>query len=251
MAMVRTIPARLPAKLLWLLMLSAVAGQALADNDFIVYSPDIVKGQSEVETYAFLSQDNRATFNGASGLNVSVAHAFTSWWKPEIYIGEFNTNPGGPNYLAGYEFENTFQLTERGEYWADLGWLASYGYSKLAGTPDTLEFGPLLEKRSGHIDQRLNLIWNRAIGAGAGPGYDFRASYSLGYAIEQGRVTWIPGVEAYYRPTDDAHQIGPVLSGEIRTGPGREIEFGFGMVYGMNPWAPQKTWLARLEYEFL
>lgn len=238
-------------KLGLLACLASLSGGAWADNDFIVYSPDIVKGQSEVESYAFLNQDSRPNFNGASGLNLSIAHAFTSWWKPELYIGEFNSDPGGPTFLSGYEFENVFQLTDRGEYWADLGLLASYGYSKLPGTPDTLEFGPLLEKRTGHIDQRLNLIWGREIGTAATPGYHFRTAYSLGYALEQGIVTWIPGLEAYYRPNDDAHQIGPVLSGEIRTGHGKEIEFGFGMVYGVNPWAPQKTWLARLEYEFL
>ncbi|MGA7750392.1 MAG: hypothetical protein WCA63_09610, partial [Gallionella sp.] len=136
---------------------------ACADNDFIVYSPYVVQGQSEVEVYGFDSVDGRSDLNAASGYNISVAHAFTSWWKTEVYVGEFNRDPGGSTHPSGYEFENTFQLTTPGEYWADLGFLASYAYNKQPGLANSVELGPLLEKLSGHIDQRLNLIWQRPI----------------------------------------------------------------------------------------
>ncbi len=227
-----------------------MVGVARADNDFIVYSPTVVQGQSEVEAYGFNAQDARSSFNGTTGLNLSIAHAFTSWWKPEIYIAEFNRDPGGTAHLSGYEFENTFQLTAPGEYWADLGLIASYGFNKQPGTPDVVEFGPLLEKMVGHFDQRLNLLWEQQVGVGAGGNPMFRAAYSAGYSIHDGQVTWIPGIEAYYRPADNAHQLGPVLGGEWRDGRGGELEYSFGLVYGINGGAPDKTWLGRLEYEF-
>lgn len=232
------------------LVFACISQSARADNDFIVYSPLVVQGQSELETYGFNSQDPSSSLNGTMGYNLSIAHAVTSWWKPELYIGEFNRDPGNPMHLSGYEFENTFQLTEQGEYWADLGLVASYGYSTQAGTPDVAEFGPLLEKISGHIDQRLNLIWEKPLGSYASGSYAFRSAYSIGYNINLGRSTLTPGLEAYYRPEDHAHQIGPVLSGEWRTSHGSELEYSFGMVYGINPGAPEKTWLWRLEYEF-
>jgi hypothetical protein len=223
---------------------------ARADNDFMVYSPHVVQGQSEVEAYGFYFQDGRTNLNGTSGYNISVGHAVNSWWKPELYVGEFNRNPGSTTYLSGYEFENTFQLTDTGEYWADLGFLASYVYTKQAGQPDRAEFGPLLEKIWGHVDQRLNLIWEKQIGSGASGQYMFRSAYSVSYKIDLNRASISPGMEAYYRPVDNASQAGPVLYGELHLDPKSELEYSLGVVFGINSGAPARTLLARLEYEF-
>ena len=232
------------------LLVGLRADFVMADNDFIVYSPQVVQGQSEVEMYGFNTQDSRAGLGGAQGYNFSIAHAFTDWWKPELYIAQFNRDPGGPLYASGYEFENTFQLTPVGEYWADLGLLASYAYNKQPGAVNGTEFGPLLEKWSGHINQRLNLIWGKQIGGGASNNLAFRAAYSASYKfdIEQGSIA--PGLEFYYRPNDNAYQVGPVVYGETRTGRGNEIEYSLGLVSGINPTAPANTWLFRIEYEF-
>ena len=232
------------------ILLGLCANIAHADNDYIVYSPTVVEGQSEVETYGFNSRDGRSTLNGASGYNISVAHSFTSWWKAEVYVGEFNRDPGGQAHPSGYELENTFQLTSPGEYWANVGFLAAYAHSKLQGVPSTLEFGPLLEKISGHVDQRLNLIFGKEVGSGQSSAYAYRSAYSLGYNINEGRATYTPGMEVYLRPADNAYQIGPVFSGELRSHGGKEMEYSVGVVFGVNPGAPDKTLLARLEYEF-
>jgi hypothetical protein len=223
---------------------------AFADNDFIVYSPRVVQGQSEVEVYGFLARDARSELNGASGYNISAAHAFTSWWKAEVYIGSFDREPGESTHPTGYEFENTFQLSAPGELWADIGFLASYEYNKQPGTSDSVEFGPLFEKQTGHVDQRLNLIWKRPIGTGVGGSNEFRSAYSIRYKTEYNHATLSPGLEAYYRPGDDATQLGPVLYGEFRTDAGNELEYSIGAVFGVNQGAPDKTLLARLEYEF-
>ena len=226
------------------------ASSACADNDFIVYSPYVVQGQSEVEIYGFDSLDGRSNLSGASGYNISVAHAFTSWWKTEVYVGEFNRDPGGTIHPSGYEFENIFQLTTPGEFWADVGFLASYAFNKQPGLGNSLEFGPLLEKLSGHIDQRLNLIWQRPVGGGDSGSNEFRSSYSISYNMNYNKATFSPGIEAYYRPSDNASQVGPILYGELRTDAGSELEYSIGVVFGLNQGAPNQTLLARMEYEF-
>jgi len=240
-----------PTSISALIILFCFAAKAAhADNDFIVYSPYVVQGQSEVEVYGFGSRDGSSDLNGASGYNFSIAHAVTSWWKPEVYVGEFNRDPGGTAHPSGYELENTFQLTTQGEYWADVGFLASYAHNKLPGITSVAEFGPLFEKMSGHIDQRLNLIWEKQIGSGASGAYTFRSAYSISYNIHSDKATYSPGIEAYYRPGDNAYQIGPVFSGEVRTNKGNELEYSLGVVFGINPGAPDKTLLGRVEYEF-
>lgn len=228
-----------------ILMMAAVS--ARADDDFIVYSPHVAQGQSEVELRGYTYQDGRANLNGAGAFETSLAHTFTSWWKAELYAGEFTRDPTLGTHLAGQELENIFQLAEAGEYWVDPGFVASYIHNHQPGVPDGVEFGPLLEKQVGRLVQRLNLIWQKDLGGNASGKYNFRSAYSFGYQFST-RV--VPGFEAYYRPADDAHQIGPAFSGELPLGRGDELEYSTVMLYGVNHGAPDRTVIMRVAYEF-
>jgi len=252
----RTIPTILkPKRILKILLASGVllgicltAGlpEAQAD-DFFVYSPYVVQSQSELELLGHGFQDSRPAVSGEYAYQFSAAHAFTSWWKPEVYFGVYQHVPGGPQTLVAREFENLFQLTAPGEYWADLGVLASYEYKTQPGDTSVLEFGPLMEKRAGRFVHRLNLIWEKPIGGGASRGYEFRSVYSLNYQWYRG---FAPGVEVYARPHDNAYQIGPVFYGELASSQGDELEYSTGVVLGINRGAPDRTFMLRLEYEF-
>ncbi|MFC5525293.1 hypothetical protein ACFPPA_06010 [Rhodanobacter ginsengisoli] len=224
----------------------AGAGRVQAD-DFIVYSPHVIATQTEVELRGFSVSDGRSDYNGDRAAEFSVAHAFTSWWKPELYLAEYEREPGAGGKLVGYEFENTFQLTEPGQYWADFGLLASYGHPK-GGGPGELEFGPLIEKTVGRFDHRVNLIWEKHIGAGAPSKTEFRYSYQGTYAMSG---AFRPGIEAYGRPDDDSYQAGPIVAGEWHVPHSSgNLEYRFGVLLGINAAAPRRTWLAQLEYEF-
>lgn len=227
-------------------ILGMAGGTANAD-DFIVYSPHVTKGQNELELRGFAFRDGSPDLNGTGGYELSVSRGVTDWWKPELYLGRFERNPGEPTRFVGYELENTFQLTDNGKYWADLGFLFSYEYNKDRGATDAVEFGPLLEKRIGRINQRLNLIWEKAVGAGADRKYEFRSAYSVSYRFSR---AFAPGLEAYYRPGDHASHIGPVIGGEWLLAPGRELEYSAGVLFGVNRGAPDRTFVARVEYDF-
>ena len=235
------------SRILLLFALLAAAGVARADDDFIVYSPYVTEGQSEVEFRAHQQFDPSNETNGERAYLFALSHSFTSWWHAEVYVGSYERDAGGPNFLQGYEFENIFQLTEQGRYWADLGFIASYGYNHPSGGNDVVEFGPLFEKHSGPIGQRLNFIWEKQVGASADRHYAFRASYGASYHIDS---LLEPGFEAYYRPDDDARQLGPALDGEIATSSGNEFEYHIAYLFGLNKGAPDRTLALRLEYEF-
>lgn len=231
---------------LWLL--AAVSTGADAD-DFIVYSPHVNRAQSEVELRGFYTSDDRLEFNGAAASELSLAHAFTDWWKPEIYVAEYEKNPGESAGLVGYEFENTFQFAQPGEYWVDAGFLASLELPSVKGENNRLEFGPLVEKTFGRFDHRLNLIWEKEIGAGAGRHYEFRYSYSGTYGLS---AIFQPGIEFYGRPSDRAYQIGPIAHGEWHVpGTTGSVEYRIGLLQGINIDAPRRTLVAQFEYEFL
>ncbi len=225
--------------------ISLACSMAHAD-DLIVYSPHVVQGQSEIEFRGDVLQDSTAAVNGTSNYQVSVAHAFTSWWRPEVYLAEYRHIPGAGQQSQGYEFENVFQLAPTGEYWADTGFLASY-HHQTNGQPDDVEFGPLFERRDQRLVNVLNLIWEKQVGAEASGRYAFRAGYSLRY---QWKSALQPGFETYLRPVDNAYQAGPVVYGEIASREGNELEYSAGVVLGINRDAPDATWLLRMEYEF-
>ena len=231
---------------LWLL---AGIGACAHADDFIVYSPYVNRGQSEIELRGFYTSDGRLDFNGAAASELSLAHAFTGWWKPEIYVAEYEKNPGESAGLVGYEFENKFQFTQPGEYWVDAGFLASLELPNVRGENNRLEFGPLLEKTFGRFDHRLNLIWEKEIGADASRHYEFRYSYCGTYALSR---LFQPGIEFYGRPSDRAYQIGPITHGEWHVpGTTGDVEYRVGLLQGINTDAPRRTWVAQFEYEFL
>ena len=225
----------------------SLATHAVYANDFTVYSPYVSRDRSEIEFRGYSFQDSDATLDGTRGYDFSVAYGVTNWWKPEVYFAQYGREPGGSAKLTGSEFENTFQLAPMGEYWIDPGFVFSYEHMKTGGQPDELEFGPLFEKKIGRVDQRLNLIWEKQIGGGASGKYAFRSAYSICYQV---MPAFKPGIEAYYRPDDNASHIGPVVSGELRSSAGRELEYSVGVVFGVNSRAPNQTLLTRLEFEF-
>ncbi|HQT81729.1 MAG: hypothetical protein B7Z60_05880 [Ferrovum sp. 37-45-19] len=219
----------------------------LADDDYVVYSPHVVKGQTELESRAYAVSDSRPGFAPSNGYLVSLGHTFTDYWKSEVYFAEYQHLPGSGNALYGHEWENTFQLSERGEYAVDWGFLAAYSQHILPGVADSLELGPLIEKDLGRLQQRLNLLVEKDVFANATLRYAPRAGYALSYRVTN---QFQPGFEAYYRPIDHAHQIGPMLQGELFLPHGKEIEYAFGVLRGLNNGAPQNVIIARMSYEF-
>jgi hypothetical protein len=216
-------------------------------DDFIVYSPHVFASQSEVELRGYQYADSRSE-QGGSAAELSIAHAVTDWWKPEVYVAEFEQVPDTRGYFKGFEFENTFQLTAPGKYVADLGFLASYEHNITADLKSAIEFGPLIEKTAGRFTHIANLIWEKEVGSGASGKYQFRYSYSGTYTVSQALR---PGLEAYGRPGDHAYQAGPIVAGEHHlAGTTGDIEYRVGMVAGINAAAPRQTWLAQIEYEF-
>lgn len=230
------------------LLLAILPPSSWGDDDFIVYSPLVTYGQSEVELRGYHSQDGRSSLNGLGAFESSVAHTFNDWWKVEFYTSSYNQTPGLGTQFSGQELENTFQLTEAGQYPINVGWLLSYAQVPIAGLPNSVESGPLLETHLGHTDHILNLICQKDVGGGALPGCHWREAYRFSYRLS---TPLSPGFEAYNRPFDRARQIGPALSGEIKVGHGgKELEYSAALLYGTNFGAPDRTLVVRLEYEF-
>ncbi|HEY4127074.1 MAG TPA: hypothetical protein VGN70_03420 [Gammaproteobacteria bacterium] len=216
-------------------------------NEYNVYSPYVTEGQSEIELRATQYRDSSVLVDGSRGYVVSFAHAFTSWWQPEVYVGKYQRDPRGPNQLTGYEFENIFQITPQGEYFADFGFLASYEYQSHLSSANALEYGPLIEMHTGRIRQRLNLIYEKGVGRlREDNGVEYRGAYNVSFLWTG---SFAPGIDVFAHPQTDVYQAGPSASGELHIG-SSELEYDAGVVFKLGSKGPDTTLVMRLEYEF-
>jgi hypothetical protein len=220
---------------------------ALGGDDYVVYSPSVTKGEAEIELRGFNTRDANSTIDRTGIFGVGIGYGFTSWWKAELYNGPFNYGPANGTHMNGYELENFFQLAEHGTYWVDPGFLVSYFRSTLPGVPNNVELGPLLQRETETTLQRLNLIWTKQVGMDLAGKFDFRATYMAGYKV---RDSFVPGIEAYYLPADNARQIGPGFSGEVGLGHGHGLEYSAAVLFGINQGAPNRLFVMRVSGTF-
>lgn len=231
-------------RLVTLALGSLVPAIAFAGNP-VVYSPSVTQGQTEFEFRA--SRSRTVDAGNINDYAVAIGHAFNSWWRPEIYLGRYVRGQDGVTHFAGTEFENIFQVTPTGRYWADAGLLLSYEFNPSSIESDKLEFGPLFEKRSGRILQRLNLLWEKGVGPGSTARYAFHGGYSFRYNV---RKTFAPGFEIFATPGDADYRAGPVLYGEkLFMSTGHELDYSAGVLLPMNSSSPRTTLVLRMEYE--
>ncbi len=239
----------------------AAAGTARAD--FKVFTPDVNRGELAIETIGDAGFDANPARSGEQSYTTEIEYGVTSWWQAELEF-EFNraAGPGQDTYFNQTTLENIFQITERGEYWLDLGFFAEYGQSLLRHAASETTLGPILRKDFWGTSNTLNLFVQKELGQHAA-GTPF-----LVYAWETRIDSWTarlgrsldiaPGVQYYGQPGAIGHfarwsqqdqRLGPQLFGRLHDiGPGT-LGFNGGVLVGLTSAVPRTTLRWQLEYE--
>ncbi|AOV17680.1 hypothetical protein BJI67_11975 [Acidihalobacter aeolianus] len=229
-----------------------VGAQAYA-ADYKVYSPTVVKGETELEMRAFNSWGAGPLSGARQAVKFAAGHTFTHWWATEVYA-EAEKEPSESLKLEDFEWENRFQLTPQGKYWADVGLINENEIPRYANDPYRISIGPSLAKDFGRISARLNLLVAHEYGTHARHGIelDYRARIQYRWRRELS-----PIVEAYGEPVGwtglygpSRQQLGMGLVGQFTTEPGKDLRYGLVALYGTTTAASRETLVARLEYEF-
>jgi hypothetical protein len=242
-----------------LLLAAAPAARA----DFKVVTPDVNKGELAVESIGDAGFDPNRAVSGERSYTSEFEYGLTNWWQAELE-GEFNRapGPGQDTYFNQLTLENTFQFTERGEYWLDAGFFAEYGQAMLRNTPNETTFGPVLRKDFWGTSTTLNLFLEKDLGQYASGRPVFQ------YAIESRFEVWTmqlgrhvavePGIQIYGQPGPFGHfaswsqqdeRAGPQLFGKIfDIGPGT-LEWNGGVLFGLTRDVPRTTLRWQAEYE--
>lgn len=195
-----------------------VALTAPAWAEFRLREPDAEPGEFELEHNGSYGFDSRAAHRAEQSYTAEIGYGVTDFWHTEIE-GEWSRDPGPGNRtrFTALTSENVFQFTERGEYWADVGFFAEYGRGLPRGTADEITLGPLLRKQIGPTINVLNVFLEKEVGSyAAGPPqllYAWETRLALGKMFE-------PGIEFYGQPGAIGHfaawrdqdlRAGPVL----------------------------------------
>jgi hypothetical protein len=192
-----------------------------------------------METRGNISHDKDEALNGAITEVTEFEVTPNSWWHTAL-LGEFNKEPDGKLQYDLTGWENIFQLTPQGKYWADLAMYLEYDWAQHRGDSDSFEWKLLAEKDIGRWTFTINPIWEVPVGDNAMGTTEFR------YAA---RVKWrfIPqlepsiefhgGIGELSHPDDlqdQRHQIGPVFLGRFDLGGIAELKYEAGYLFGLT-----------------
>jgi hypothetical protein len=236
----------------------SVAQAAEGFDGFKVYSPRVVKGETELEARGYYFADDNPNVDQTNAGRVAIGHAFTRYWATELY-GAYESTPGNvPQYEV--EWENRFQLTPQGKYWADVGALIELERPSptKGNVPFEVRYGVLLEKQLSRYLATVNLFLVNQFGPNAGSETEFQYVARLRYRLSP---RFAPDVEFFGAPGDlggkgfapgrkQQHQMGPGFAGQIKLADAKSLKYSGAVLFGVTPNSPQLTPVVRLEYEF-
>ena len=236
---------------------AVIAGAAPAQAEFRVRPAMIEQGEVAVEHNGSYGIDADPAKRGEQSYTLALEAAPTGWWLTE-FEGEGGRDPGPDNRtrFTALTWENQFQLTEPGEYWADLGFFAEYGRTLPHQSADAVNFGPLVTKVIGRTVNTLNLFLDKEVGSHAAGRPELSLAWqtriTLDPRIEPGiEIYSAPGALSHFAPLQQQdHRAGPVLYGSIRSFGASKVNYEVGYLFGLTRATPQGTVKWRLEYEF-
>jgi hypothetical protein len=231
---------------------------ATADSaraDFQVRHPIVEEGEFEFEHNGAVSFDkSNSGLNNAQSYTNSIGYGVTSFWQTELE-GESGADPGRNLHYDATTWENIFQLTPQGKYWADLGFFAEYSRAADRGAADGVSFGPLVEKEWNDSLHTANLLFGKELGHGRTDATELSLAWQSRYRLHP---LFEPGVELYsdiadiHSPgklADQQHRLGPVIVGAFDVTPLQHIKYELGYLVGLTRATENGVLRWKLEYE--
>jgi high-affinity iron transporter len=234
-------------------------GVTPAHADFQVRSPIVEYHELEIEYNGARTFDSDPALDNARSHTISIGYGFLSFWKAELE-GELEGEPGEDVEYVATTFENTFQLTDQGKYWADLGLFLEYSHARHDGEPDVIEFGPLVQKEVPGLVERgslhtLNLFLEKTVGENHDNSTVFSYAWQSRLRLNQ---YFEPGIEVYGEVEDIAHagklsqqghRAGPMFAGAYDLPTQGKIKYEAGYLLPLTSATEDGTLRWKLEYE--
>jgi high-affinity iron transporter len=236
-------------------VLSGVPQKSYA-ADYQVYSPNVVKGEKEFELRSFKSWGVHPSAGSESpekSVKLAMGYSPTDFWATEVYVN-YAQNPDESLKIEEFEWENRFQLTPQGEYWADMGLLTELEIPRYSHDPYEFKIGPMFSKDIDRLTVQLNLLAAHQYGTNAASGVELSYRSKVQYRYKR---AFSPLIEAYGQPVGKIgqwghpqHQLGGGFAGQAHMGRGENFKYSAVVLWGVSQQAADTTGVLRLEYEF-
>jgi high-affinity iron transporter len=241
-AMIRSVPVAA-------LILAMVLLPTSANATKKVYNPYVEKGELEIEARYGYAIDDDGDVDGEWKQKYAVGYGVTDFWFTEFYgKWEKKGDSGADIEFTAIEWENKFQLTNPGEYWADFGGILEYVHNTDGGA-DKVEVKGLVAKDVGKFSHTVNVIVERELGEKSSGDTEFGTAFNSRYRYSP---QFEPGIEMYNSFgdfegdfDDHKHMIGPVAQGKILG----NVGYDAGVLFGISDAASDATVKLILEYE--
>jgi hypothetical protein len=199
-----------------------------------VISPNVVKGELELEYMATNTFDDKGSKRGKQDHKLEVEYGLTDRVKLE-FEAAFKKAAQDEVKFKKVEVGGIFQFFESGEYWVDSGAKLVYAHAMRDGDADAIEGKLLFEKSLGKFTHRLNLGLEHEVGNNAADGFERSARWSTRYRHDR---HFEPGFEwqgdfgrasDHYSFDEQEHYAGPALYGDISSSVKYEAAYLFGV----------------------
>jgi hypothetical protein len=225
-------------------------------SDYVV-TPAVEYGEREID----MKYGTEKLANGEgreSAGSIGFGWGGTPWWFTEAYF-KYHKEAGDKTKYDAFEWENKFQLTETGRYFADLSFLVEIEVPREHRVEGyELAFGPLAQWDTGPLTWNANLFFERAYrGQPEEPRvtemlYQFQVKYRADSPVDFGVQAfgemgewnhWAP-------PAQQEHLAGPAIFGKLKTGSREAIKWNAAWLVGLNKGSPDNRLRLQAEYEF-
>lgn len=229
------------------LLSAVIAGQsaAHADGGIIdkIYHPYVQPQERELELRSSLEQGSKSPDGNRQLWHLGYGMSLRDNIFGELYlIGEKNSEDS--LRVSEYEAELLWQITEQGEYAADWGLLFEFA------TSDDLDEQEIATTLLAETEWRqwsgtVNLTAAYEFGDDISNEFETAAALQLRYRLS---MALEPALEIY--SGEDILGAGPVLLGNYRLGPGKQLHWEGGLIFGLDDSTADRTFRLLLEYEF-
>lgn len=236
-----------------LALAAALLQPAPARAEFEIRSPIIDVGEIELEHKGSNTFDRRDDKRGERKFVFEVGYGVTEWWKPSIEFA-LKREPGGPLFYDATAFENVFQLTPQGKYWADLGFFIEFE-KPTRGEPDEISFGPIVQKEWGPTLHTVNVFFERQVGSNASKAFELKYAVQSRWRLHP---LFEPGIEFHGEiediarsgsTVDQEHRVGPAVAGLVSFGRFGKLKYQTAYLFGYTKAASHGAFRWQLEYE--
>jgi len=235
------------------LAVASLAASERAESAHVIYSPIVEEGEIAIEARSHRDFDSSADVDGAWQHKLDLEYAPTARWLTELVI-ELEKEPGEDTEATAVGWENTLQIFEQGERWADFGILVEYEHALEDEAEDKLELGALIEKQFSRDLATVNLIVERELGGEEETELEYAARYR--WRLDR---RFEPAIELYGEfgevgefgsLSDHEHSAGPALLGETRLIGIGKLHYEAAWLIGLTDASPDSTARLLLEFEF-